>query len=259
MALFTDGPVSCILDLTARDTQLLSVAVAEGIDVTQKLVLAQDELALELGTLLSRTSCAGQSLWLAPQPDMGSVVVTPALKLSHTFRTLELVYADAYCNQLNDRYAGKRDQFHGMADWAYEKLIQTGIGIASCPVPQPAIPGVVAAPGPQGTSPLPDNTYYVTMAWVNSQGEEGACAVPAAVKTSASTLLIQSGNAPRNAAAWNVYVGAAPETMWLQNPSPLTPGQTWLQPGTLNTSGRAPGSGQSPSYIQPVPRMIQRG
>src|ERR1044071_7394258 len=95
MALFTDGPVSCILDLTARDTQLLNVAVAEGIDVTQKLALAQDELALELGTLLNRTSSAAQSLWLAPQPDLGSVVVTPALKLLHTLRTLELVYDHA--------------------------------------------------------------------------------------------------------------------------------------------------------------------
>src|SRR6185369_8888666 len=98
MALFTDGPVSSILDLTARDTQLLNVAVAEGIDVTQKLALAQDELALELGALLSRAS-AGESLW-APQPDIGSVVVTPPLKLWHTLRTLELFYADAYCSQL---------------------------------------------------------------------------------------------------------------------------------------------------------------
>ena len=29
--------------------------------------------------------------------------------------------------------------------------------------------------------------------------------------------------------------------------------------GKLTTGGRAPGSGQSPSYIKPVPRMLQRG
>ena len=40
------------------------------------------------------------------------VVVTPPLKLWHTFRTLEMVYGDAYNSQLNDRYAGKRDEFH---------------------------------------------------------------------------------------------------------------------------------------------------
>src|ERR1043165_9003057 len=99
MALFTDGPVSCIVDLTARDTQLLNVAVAEGIDVTQKLALAQDELALELATLLARTSFLDQMLSLSTEPDLGSVVVTPALKLWHTLRSLELVYADAYNNQ----------------------------------------------------------------------------------------------------------------------------------------------------------------
>src|SRR5260370_38697126 len=135
MALFTDGSVSSILDLTARDTQLLNVSVAEGIDVTQKLALAQDELALEIGTLLTRLTYVDQAFWLAPQPDLGSVVVTPALKLWHTLRSLELVYADAYNNQLNDRYAGKRDQFHAMADSAYEKLIQIGLGIPANPVP----------------------------------------------------------------------------------------------------------------------------
>jgi len=259
MALFTDGPVSCILDLTARDTQLLNVASTEGIDVTQKIGLAQDELALEITTLLNQLTYVDQAFWLAPQPDIGCVVVTPALKLWHTLRSLELVYADAYNNQLNDRYAGKRDQFHAMGGSAYEKVIQIGLGIAGCPVAQPAIPNVVAAPCAAGSLPLPDATYYVTLSWINAQGEEGASAVAAAVATSAGTLLIQPGSPPRYATAWNVYVGTAPETMSLQNASPLAPGQTWLQPGTLTTSGRAPGSGQAPSYIKPVPRMIQRG
>src|SRR5262245_31116544 len=99
MALFTDGPVSCIADLTARDTQLLNVAVAEGIDVTAKLALAQDELELELGALMSRVN-AGDFVW-SPLPISGSVVVTPPLKLWHTLRTLELVYEDAFWSQLN--------------------------------------------------------------------------------------------------------------------------------------------------------------
>lgn len=259
MALFTDGPVSCILDLTARDSQLLNVASTEDIDVTQKIGLAQDELALELTTLLNQLTYVDQAFWLAPQPDIGCVVVTPALKLWHTLRSLELVYADAYNNQLNDRYAGKRDQFHAMGDAAREKLIQIGLGIAGCPVAQPAIPNLVTATFLQGGDPLPDATYYVTVSWINAQGEEGASAVPAALATSACTLLIQPGSPPRYATAWNVYVGTAPETMSLQNALPLAPGQTWLQPATLTTSGRAPGTGQAPSYIKPVPRMIQRG
>jgi hypothetical protein len=68
MALFTDGPVSTIDDLSAQDSQLADVALAENIDVTRKLSLAQDELTLELTTLLTRSSFAGQSLWLGPNP-----------------------------------------------------------------------------------------------------------------------------------------------------------------------------------------------
>jgi hypothetical protein len=259
MALFTDGPVSSIEEMTARDSQLLTVANVEGIDVAQKLTLAQDEIALELNTLLTRLTYVNQLFWTTPQPNIGSVVVTPPLKLWHTLRTLELVYCDAYNSQLNDRYAGKRDQFHEMAKWAYEELVEAGIGIASFPLPEAATPQVAPAAGTPPNIVLPDGTYYVTMAWTNVQGEEGACAIPATLDTSTSTLVVQPGTPPQGATGWNVYVGIAPDAMSLQNGGPIAAGQTWLQPGVLVAGGRAPGSGQSPSYLKPVPRMIQRG
>jgi hypothetical protein len=258
MALFTDGPVASIDEMAARDSQLLTVASVEGIDVTQKLWLAQDEIALELGTLLASLSYVGQLFWIPPQPNIESVVVTPALKLWHTLRTLELVYSDAYNNQINDRYAGKRDQFREMARSAYDKLVDTGIGIASFPVKKAAAPEVTTTVAAPPGVPLADGTYYVTMAWTNSQGEEGACAVPAAITTSACTLAVQPGTAPPNATGWNVYLGTGPDNMSLQNDVPIAAGQTWLQPGTM-AAGRAPGRGQSPTYVKPVPRMIQRG
>jgi len=259
MALFTDGFVSSMEDLAAQDSQLLDTASVEGIDVTQKLALAQGELALELKAVLTRLSYVDQLFWIAPQPNLGSVVVTPALKLWHTFRSLEMVYSDAYNSQLNDRYAGKRDQFHLSAKWAYEMLIQAGIGVASVPVPQAAIPTVTAAAAPSPGIPLPDGTYYVTVAWVNAAGEDGASAVPATIATTGSSLLVQPiGSTPKTAAGWNVYVGAGPDSMALQNGSPVAIGQTWLQPAAL-AAGRLPGPGQRPSYLKPVPRMIQRG
>jgi hypothetical protein len=246
-------------DLTAQDSQLLDVASVEAIDVTQKLALAQDELALELNALLTRLSYVDQLFWLAPQPNLGSVVVTPALKLWHAFRSLEMVYSDAYFSQLNDRYAGKRDQFHLRAGWAYETLVAAGIGVASVPVPRAAIPAVTAAAAPSPGTPLPDGTYYATVAWVNAAGEEGACAIPATIATSGSSLLVQpAGAPPKTAAGWNVYVGIGPDSMALQNGSPIAIGQTWLQPVAL-APGRSPGPGQSPSFLKPVPRVIQRG
>src|SRR5579864_7830804 len=147
MALFTDGPVSSIEDLTAQDSQLLDIASTEGIDVTRKLALAQDDVGVELTVLLSKLSFVDQPFWMAPKPNLGAVVVTPALKRWYTFAALELVYRDAYNSQLNDRYSGKRDQFGQMAQWACEKLVQTGVGLVLRPVPRAATPQVTAIPG----------------------------------------------------------------------------------------------------------------
>jgi len=254
MALFTDGPPSSMDDLTGVDSQLMSVANVEGIDVTRKLGLAQDELALELHTLLGRLTCVDQPFWFPAQPMVENVVITPALKLWHTYRTLEMVYADAFNSQLNDRYAGKRDQFHAKAKWAYERLIESGVGMVLDPVPEAATPLVEPAVGG-----LLGGIFYVTMAWVNSAGQEGACASPADVTLVASAILVHPGAAPPRATGWNVYAGRSPEALVMQNASPIAAGQTWLQTNMPATSGRAPGSGQGPDYIQAVPRFIQRG
>ncbi len=257
MALFTDGPVSTIDDLSAQDSQLADVANAENIDVTRKLALAQEQVALELGALLTRMSFADQPFWLSPQPNVSNVVATPALRLWHTYRALEMVYADAYNSQLNDRYAGKRDQFDSMASWAYEKLVQIGVGVVFDPVARAVTPNVTAAPG--APAPLPSATYYATVAWTNKAGEEGASASPATITTAGGTLLVQPANPPKNAAGWNVYVGGGPDSMFRQNGTPIGTAQTWTQPGSLATTGQLAGQGQTPNYLKPVPRVIQRG
>jgi hypothetical protein len=255
MALFTDGPPCSIEDLSAQDSQLLNVANVEGIDVTQKLELAHEELGLDLYTLLTRMSYVDQLLWISPKPQLDTVAVTPALKLWHAFRTLEMVYGDAYNSQLNDRYAGKRDQYHERAAWAKDKLSQNGLGIVQTPVAKARTPEVESAVGA-----IPDGTYYVTMAWVNHTGEEGASAEPAVITATGSTMAVQtSGAVPRNATGWNVYVGAAPDAMARQNAVPVPTGQQWVQPSSVNSAGPQPGRGQKPSYLQPIPRMIQRG
>jgi hypothetical protein len=254
MALFTDGPISCIEDLTAQDSQLLSVASVEGIDTTQKIAIAQEEVAMNLIGTLRSSGAAGHQFWLAPQLRLDNVVVTPSLKLWHTARALELVYQDAYNSQLNDRYAGKRNQFHDLARWAFGKLIEIGVGIAGSPVPRAEIP--VLAPF---TGAMPDGVYYVTMAWVNRIGEEGAPATPETIMTASSTFLVEPINPPENASGWNVYAGPSPDAMFRQNGSLLSVGQAWEQPSALVQVGYLPGKGQKPTYLQPLPRILQRG
>ena len=136
MALLTDGPMSDIEDLRTYDTQIRDVATVEGIDVTRKLAVAHQEIEIEVGAMLGRSAAQGATI--------ANVVVTPALKLWHQFRTLELIYRDAHNSQLNDRYTGKRQEFGEMARWAREKLIQTGLDLTAEPVPQAEMPIVRA-------------------------------------------------------------------------------------------------------------------
>jgi hypothetical protein len=259
MALFTDGLLSTVDDLAAQDSQLLNVAQAEGIDVTQKLTLAQNELSLDLTSLLATNSYFDRWLWvMAPRPNLNTVVVTPPLKLWHTYRGLELFYIDAYNSQLNDRYSGKRDQFHEMSKEAYEKLREMGLGIALSPVPEAPPPQLVLAQPASGNN-LPNGTYFAAISWVNAAGQEGAASEPAAVATIYSSFLVEAGSPPATATGWNAYTGTSPNGLTLQNASPVPLGESWAQPGTPSTSGRAPGSGQAPSYYRPIPRVIQRG
>jgi hypothetical protein len=240
MALFTDGPISSVEDLTAQDSQLPDVASTEGIDVTQKIALAQSEMAIDLEMLAARR--------------LGAVVVTPALKLWHTFRALEMFYTDAYNSQLNDRYAGKQKQFAELARWAKDRTMAAGVGIAADPVARAKTPQVAAAAGD-----LETGTYYATMAWVNRHGEEGASAVAAVVSIVQSKLEVTPGAAPANAAGWNVYVGTSPEAMTRQNTAALAAGQAWVQTAALTSTGPEPGTGQEPSYLKAVARVLQRG
>src|ERR1700757_2858539 len=106
MALLIDGSPTTIEDLVSHDSQLLNMASSEGIDLTQKLALAQSTAVLEVEGLLRNR---GHHVAIENE------VVTPWLRVWHTYTTLELVYSDAYNSQLNDRYAGKRDQFRALA------------------------------------------------------------------------------------------------------------------------------------------------
>ncbi|HLI86344.1 MAG TPA: hypothetical protein VKV17_20710 [Bryobacteraceae bacterium] len=254
MALFIDGSISGLDDLAAQDSQLLDIASQESINVTQKMALAQETIGLDLLSMLRGGESLSWPLWMIKEPRLDQVAVTPALKLWHTYLTLELVYRDAYSDQLNDRYGAKRDQFHLLAESARERLIELGLGIVADPVRQAATPQLIAVPGN-----LPDGTYYATMSWLDQNGQEGASAVPEAITTSASSFEVQPGNAPPNAAGWNVYVGTAPQSMYLQNTTLLAAGAVWLQPDVLTIGGAMPGTGQPPTCHKAVPRLLQRG
>ena len=138
MALFTDAIVSTLDQLAAQDTAVLDVASTENIDATVKLSLAQDELAAQILAAVARSPFAptNSSIWwpgliLTSSLQLGNIVVTPPLQMWHTFHTLELIYRDAYYNQLNDRYLGKWTAYKDLSKWAAHLLLQTGLGIVT--------------------------------------------------------------------------------------------------------------------------------
>ncbi len=254
MALFTDGPASSIEDLTAQDSQVLTVANVEGIDLTQKLAVAQAELTVELQNMLARMVGRRGSYWPTASPSLQRVVVTPALRLWHTYRTLEAVYRDAHNNQLSDRYSGKREVYRERGQWAADQLAVSGLGLAADPAPRAAAPILGPAAGT-----LPDATYYVAVAWVNLAGQEGSCSEAASIVTTRSSFQARPGAAEPGMAGWHVYAGTAPDAMVRQNPRPMGQDAAWMQPGSLVTAGPTPSDGQTPTYFLAVPHLIQRG
>src|SRR5712692_2763056 len=178
MALFTDGSISEVQDLTAYEANLVEVADAEGIDLMSKLRLSQGELGAELAGMALRP---GNIYWTGPgwnstgaevnlsRFTLDTVVVTSPLKLWHTFQTLAIVYRDAYNRKLNDKYLPKWSEYKELARWASNLLYQSGIGLVTQPAPRPAQPAV---DGVSGT--LLGATYYVRTTWVSGTIEGAA-------------------------------------------------------------------------------------
>ena len=264
MALFTDVSISTLDQLAAQDTAVLDVASTEGIDAGAKAVLAQEELGVELTAMLSRSpfSLTTPSAWwpgssLTPQSvvRLSNIAVTPPLRLWHTFRTLALIYRDAYNNQLNDRYLGKWNAYSDLAKWASGMLLQTGVGIVADPISIAASPQVDLLSGT-----LPASTYFVQIAWVNARGEEGMASPVASVSAPDQHFLrVAANNPPTNVVAWNVYAGTSVDAIMLQNVLPISAGQAWLIAPSGLVSGTIPGNGQDPNYFRQLPRYLQRG
>lgn len=256
MALFTDGTAAGIEDLTTQDSGLLEIAVVEGINLTTKLALAQDEVAMELLALFERArtndvfGVTGNSIRLA------NLVATTPVRLWLVYQTLVLVYRDAYFSQLNDRYKAKWNEFGSLARWAKDKLIETGVALVTDPIQQAGAPKVTAAPGTEN-----GGTSYLSVSYVNAAGEEGKPSVAVTFTTADGSVPdVQPVNAPSNAAGWNLYGGLSPDAMYLQNDSPLDLQTDFaFYPSAALLSGRLPGDGQSPNVYRVIPRLLQRG
>lgn len=248
MALFTDGSISTIEELVGYESAILDVAKTEGIDLTKKLTLAEEELAVDLQAFLARQNDTRLT---------NQIVVTESLHKWHTFRALSVTYRDAYNRQLNDRYEGKWKEYERLAAWAAGALFEAGVGMVNAPVPRANKPELGTIAGPHGAQ-----VYFVSVTWLGAGGAEGAPSEVTALTAVANTALwVKAVNPPAGVLGWDLYAGRSGTDLALQNSSPLMAGVTWAEPsGGLNT-GRAVGRGQEPdSYLrQSARRIFDRG
>jgi hypothetical protein len=246
MALFTDGTISIIEDLVGYESGILETATTERIDLTIKLGLAQEELGIDLDAYLTRQ---GSTLGL------GNVAVTPPLSKCHTFRALVLAYRDAYSKQLNDRYLAKWTEYQQLAQWAWDALVQTGPGIVTDPIPRADSPQLSYVQAAAEAA-----TYFVRVAWVSSDGEEGSPSeIAILIVPEGNTLEATAVNPPAQASGWNVYAGLSVTEQTLQNDAALPIGGQWTAPVAGLRQGRPAGTGQAPeSFLLPGPNVLWR-
>src|SRR5712692_5289555 len=158
--LLTDTPAIEIEDLADHETIILDTAATEGINLTVKIGLARDEVGLQMQSRFPQLGLVNIGLM--------DVVITPALRLWLIFHTLEIVYRDAYHNQLNDRYKAKWDEYKDLSSFASGLLFRVGVGTVVDPIPQAVRPQLSLVGGA-----LAPAKYFVQIGWRNANGEEG--------------------------------------------------------------------------------------
>jgi len=255
MALLTDGSPNTTLDLQVYESAILDVAATEKIDLDGKLGLATEEISEDvLNILLDHTLTVDPLADTRRNIGVSDVVVTPQMKRWHALHTLEIVYRDAFNNQLNDRYAAKAAEYRDLSRGARDNTVKFGIGLVTSPIPKAETPVLSTTAGAGSAT-----TYYVEVSWFSALSQEGAPSDVTALTAADGTLLVvQAVNPPAVATGFNVYIGTNAETLALQTVTPVPVGQSFVLDGTL-LPGRAPGTGQAPDQYVVGGSTLRRG
>lgn len=255
MALLTDGLINTNGDLQKYENGILDLASTEAIDVSAKAMLAQDEIATELQLFLNRTSHWDPRFFVGQRFDINQVVVTGPLRRWHAYRTLALVYQDAYNNQLNDRYKGKWTEYDKLSAAAAKTLFEVGAGMVYQPLPKAPEPSLSMVP-----MAVTGTNYFARISWVSASGQEGAASdVVHATSGDGSAVQLTPPISPAAVELWNVYAGTGPDNVQLQNSAPLKISDSWMLPSSGLRNGRLPGTGQSPGWWVLDRHVLPRG
>jgi hypothetical protein len=254
--LLTDGSPNDTEALRVYESGILDVANTEQIALDVKLALATKEISEDiLDVLLDHTRATDPQSNIRRIIGVSGVVVTPQLKRWHAVHTLEVVYRDAFNNQLNDRYQAKFKEYRELSRSARDRTYRFGIGLALAPLPKADTPVLSYVAGL-----IPETVYYVQVSWVSGSRQEGAPSDPTTFDSPAGSLpVVTAVNAPDSAAGFNVYMGLTADTLTRQNEAVVPTGGSFTLPAAGLVAGAAPGEGQSPDIYVVGGPMVRRG
>ena len=213
MPLITDGIINTTEELAAYENGILDLASTEAIDISQKMILAQDDIALQIALFLAGQGSEDPKAHLRRVMGCADVVATTPLKRWHALKSVALIYQDAFNNQLNDRYRAKWTTYEGLAQASGNRYLESGVGIVANPVPKAPAPICSTSISAPASDP-----YYVRVSWINNYGQEGAASDAAVVS---AAVPVEAPSAPAGISAWNIYAGMDPTEVFLQNAAPL--------------------------------------
>jgi hypothetical protein len=242
-------------ELRVYESAVAEIAHTEMIDLAVKLDLATEEVAQDvLDFLLDRTGADPRGS-TRRAVGVSDVTVTRQLKRWHAVHSLEILYRDAFNNQLNDRYQEKFREYHRLSKNAREHTFHFGVGLALIPLPQAPPPALSSVAGS-----IPQTTYYARASWAGADGQEGAPSEMTTYAAPAGALPVaQMVNSPTGATGFNIYLGLTSESVTLQNAAPVAIGSSFVLPGTGLIQGKTPGQGQAGDVFISGLWMLRRG
>ncbi len=252
MALLQDGPISSLEDLRAYETSLLETASIEGVSLSNKLALAQQELGGEILRFLIQQLEPTESV---TPSRLANVVATDPLRRWHALRTLSVFFRDVHHNQLNDRYRAKWDAYESEARSAARLLWEVGVGLVRNPLPRPMAPELLALPSEEEFPQL-----LLKATWAGGPAEESSASEAvlfASVSQEKPTLTVK--DPPPRATGWHVYAGLTEGQLTRQTGTALALTDPWVMPSNLPVAGPAVPFGQTPDQYIRLQRLLFRG
>lgn len=252
MALFQDGPISSLEDLRVYETSLLETASVEGVSLSNKLALAQQELSNEILRFLIQQLEPAESV---TPGRLAQVVATDPLRRWHALRTLSVFFRDVHHNQLNDRYRAKWDAYESEARAAARLLWEVGVGLVRNPLPRPKAPELTLVPSEEE---YPQLLLKATWA-VGSSEESSASDSVLFASVSQETPRLTVKDPPPRATGWHVYAGLAEGELSRQTVTALGLTDDWVMPSNIPIAGPSIPFGQAPDQYIRLQRLLFRG